>query len=387
MSKAKRVVHITTVHHPFDTRIYHKECMSLKEAGYEVYLVAPSISEGSTANNDINIIPIKKYKNRMLRMLISTFIAFKAAKKLNADYYHVHDPELLHIAKLLKNSKNVVVYDVHEDYVTSIMQKKYLPKLVRKFVASCYQFIENKLTKKIELCLAEKYYSEKYQKGTCILNYPIIGESIVNRDRDTLKSNNRLLYTGNVSEDRGAIIQARLPNIINNISVVFVGKCSIELAKKMKDIADYQDNKIELIGVNRFVERTEIDDMYRNEDWLAGLALFPPTDHYMKKELTKFFEYMSAGIPIICSDFPVWKAFIQNHKCGIAVNPFNDKEIKDAIKFMQENPEQRKEMGENGKNAVINELNWYTEEKKLIKWYDQLWLQKVSPGRKRGEEN
>ncbi|MCE7896768.1 MAG: glycosyl transferase, partial [Gammaproteobacteria bacterium PRO8] len=49
---------------------------------------------------------------------------------------------------------------------------------------------------------------------------------------------------------------------------------------------------------------SEITKAYLEGGWRWGLALFPDTPHYRDKELTKFFEYMSFRIPIICSDFP-----------------------------------------------------------------------------------
>jgi glycosyltransferase involved in cell wall biosynthesis len=369
LSSPIKVVHITTVHHPFDTRIYHKECKALKKAGFDVTLIAPE-TEG-IEKSKVKIIPLKKFKNRILRMLMTTIRAYKEAKKLKANIYHFHDPELLPIAWLLKTKNNKVIYDIHEDYVTSILQKQYLSKPVRNLLAKIYILVEKIFSRRMELCLAEKYYLEKYPNGKVILNYPIVYLDNMKKKLNNKKSLN-LLYTGNVTLDRGALIHARLPLIDNNITVYYVGKCSKEIADKIYHESAGNSNRIVLKGIDRFVEREEIDDLYKNESWLAGLALFPPTDHYMKKELTKFFEYMSNEIPIICSNFPVWSRFIEKYKCGISVDPFDDKQILEAINFLKDNPEEAKKMGENGKKAVLNELNWAKEEEKLIEWYREL---------------
>lgn len=371
MNSNKRVTHMTTVHHPYDTRIYHKECQSLQKAGYNVTLIAPH-EKGLSKKGKINIIPIKKYRNRFLRMFLSTFQAYKEACKLNAHYYHIHDPELLPVAWLLKKKNNVVIYDIHEDYKTSIMQKSYMPKPIRKLCASTYQVVEKFLSRNLELCLAEKYYKNKYPEGKCVLNYPLLNKRLINHEIDYESRENKLVYTGNVTIDRGAFIHARLPLIDPSITVHFIGKFESGLDKRMKEIAGDKNNHLIMKGVDRYVPREEIDEGYVNHSWLAGLALFPPTAHYMQKELTKFFEYMSVGIPILCSDIPAWKHFVEKYSCGIAVDPYNDKEIKHAIEFLKENPGKAKEMGNNGKRAVLSKLNWKVEEEKLINWYNEI---------------
>src|SRR5699024_12254929 len=105
--------------------------------------------------------------------------------------------------------------------------------------------------------------------------------------------------------------------------------------------------------MNQYVEKENIEKKYVIHQFLAGIALFPPTKHYMKNELTKFFQYMNAGLPIICSDFPVWKQFIETYECGIAVNPASESEIKEAIDYLRNNPDEAYRMGENGKKAVM----------------------------------
>ncbi len=224
----------------------------------------------------------------------------------------------------------------------------------------------------MQLCLAEKYYKDIYPKGVCILNYPMVNEAFINHKRSEGPSEDKLLYTGNVSYVRGALLHAKVPLIEGNVSVYFVGKCPGELAEEMYKVAGDEKDRLVIEGIDQYIEKEEIEARYLSRDWLAGVALFPPTDHYMRKELTKFFEYMNAGLPILCSNFPVWKKFVETYNCGIAVDPYNEKEIKQAISYLQDNPRQAKRMGENGKKAVLEELNWGTQEDKLITWYSQL---------------
>lgn len=180
------------------------------------------------------------------------------------------------------------------------------------------------------------------------------------------------MYTGNVSKDRGALIHAQIPHLDDRVSVHFVGKCPKNLAQQMYETAKESKSRLHIQGIDQFVEKEEIEQRYFERHWLAGLALFPPTDHYMKKELTKFFEYMSVGLPILCSNFPVWKKFIETYKCGIAVDPLNKREIQQAITYLREHPSEARQMGENGKEAVMKKLNWKTEEEKLLTWYERL---------------
>lgn len=374
MSTPNRVVHITTVHHPTDPRIYHKQCKSLARAGFDVYYIAKD-DEAMEKSEKIHHIPIKNYNNRLSRMIFGSIAAYREAKKLKANIYHFHDPELMFVGALLKRKDNIVIYDIHEDYITSILQKEYLPKFLRKVLAKLYTLVEKMFLRKMELSLAEKYYFHIYNRGKLILNYPILNEQFLEGNQKREPKEAMLLYTGNVTEDRGALIHASLPTINDQVSVHFVGRCPKNLAEKMYQKAKDQKNRLYIEGIDRFVEKETIDKRYFEQPWLAGIALFPPTEHYKQKELTKFFEYMSAGLPIICSNFPVWKEFIDTYKCGIAVDPYNSKEINEAITYLLNNPKEALQMGENGKRAVMNELNWTEEEKKLIAWYHELLLE------------
>src|SRR5690625_4523516 len=167
-------------------------------------------------------------------MIFGTIDGYKKAKRLRADIYHFHDPELMIVGWLLKKKDNVVIYDIHEEYTTSILQKGYLPRWVRTVLAKTYQWIERLFTRKMALCLAEKYYKDLYDRGKCILNYPMIQTELLEANRQSQTAKDKLLYTGNVTKDRGALFHAQLPLIDPSITVSFVGKCDRKLADEMR---------------------------------------------------------------------------------------------------------------------------------------------------------
>src|SRR5699024_7426372 len=126
----------------YDPRIYHKQCKSLENAGFDVTLIARRDPKGNDDDKTINHILLKTYKSRFRRMFFGTYDAYKKARSADADIVTFHDPELLPAAWLLKKQGKVVIYDIHEDYITSIMQKDYLSEPVKKIVASGYKLME-----------------------------------------------------------------------------------------------------------------------------------------------------------------------------------------------------------------------------------------------------
>jgi glycosyltransferase involved in cell wall biosynthesis len=81
---------------------------------------------------------------------------------------------------------------------------------------------------------------------------------------------------------------------------------------------------------------------------------------------------MSAGIPVIASDFPLWKSIVSTADCGICVNPLDTKELATAIQKLLEDDELCRRLGENGREAVQQQYNWEMESRKLIELYSEI---------------
>jgi len=122
-----RVVHLTSVHHVFDTRIFHKECKSLASAGYDVTLIAPH-TEGHLIRDGVRVKAVSSPSNRRERMTRTIWGVYQSALAEDAAVYHFHDPELMPIGALLKMHGKRVICDVHEDYSGSMSGKQWLPR-------------------------------------------------------------------------------------------------------------------------------------------------------------------------------------------------------------------------------------------------------------------
>ena len=97
-----KVVHITSVHPPFDRRIFHKQAVSLSKANHKVHLVVASNQHQSGLVNDVHIHIVKKTENRITRIFINGFRVFAKALSIRAKVYHFHDPELIPWFLILK---------------------------------------------------------------------------------------------------------------------------------------------------------------------------------------------------------------------------------------------------------------------------------------------
>ena len=74
-------------------------------------------------------------------------------------------------------------------------------------------------------------------------------------------------------------------------------------------------------------------------------------------------------LPIIASDFPIWREIITEANSGVLVNPEDIVAIRDAIKYYIDHPVEAQETGERGYRVATGKYNWRIEEKKLVDFY------------------
>jgi hypothetical protein len=76
------------------------------------------------------------------------------ALALDADLYHLHDPELLFVALALKRRGGRVVFDAHEDVPRQILSKSYLPAAARGPVAAAVGMLERFACRRLDAVVA-----------------------------------------------------------------------------------------------------------------------------------------------------------------------------------------------------------------------------------------
>ncbi len=371
MSKTiHNVVHITSVHPRYDTRIFYKECAALASHGYRVTLLVAD-GKGNEMRDGINILDVGLFQKRLQRIIRSPKRMWLEAKKLNADIYHIHDPELLPLAVKLRRNGKTVVFDAHEDVPKQILAKPYLGKLMKWIISQIFAKYEKWAARKLDAVVgATPFISEKFQKmGVCsvdVNNYPMI-EAFKQTENKQFKTKKKVCYIGGLEYVRGTYEIVQAIGLTNpEMGLAIAGKFS------QKDFEEKVKSEVSWSRVtdHGWLNRVEVSELLNNS--LAGLVTLHPVINYLDALPVKMFEYMAAGIPVIASNFPQWERIIKDEKCGLCVDPLAPNDIARAIEYLAENPSVAAEMGKNGRLAVVNKYNWGVEEKKLLKLYREL---------------
>lgn len=369
-----RICHLTSAHPSQDIRIFIKECKSLDEAGFDVHLVAPDVTEGTSDQEGVFLHSIKKGRSRITRMTGAVWRVFREAVKVKAALYHFHDPELLPVGLLLKLLGKKVVYDVHEDVPRQMMSKAYLPESLRKVLSVVFEWFENFAARRFDaIVTATPHINDRFLALGChavnINNYPLMNELKVN-DTNWNEKKRVICYIGAISNIRGVEEMVRAVGW-TDIHLLLGGKfTSVAEKANVQSLPGWE--RVEELGQ---INRLQVADVLERS--MAGLVLFHPLPNHVNAQPNKLFEYMSSGIPVIASNFPLWRDIIEVNEAGLCVDPMDPSKIAEAITFIADHPEQARAMGERGRRAVVEIYNWEKEKIKLNALYQELLEDRV----------
>ena len=362
------VVHLTTVHGALDHRIFRKECRSLARAGYAVTVIGPH--SGDARQESVSIKAIVKPPSRAIRMTQTAWHVYRTALQENADVYHFHDPELIPIALLLRARGKKVIYDVHEDYPRDIFYKSYLPHFVRRVVSSFVNTVEAAAARQFSAIVAvtpaiANRFAASNQKTVIVRNFPYAEELV---DRSAKPWNNRkpaAAYVGSVTPQRG------IAEIIRAIGMLPSSlEATLEIAGEAVPDSLQREPGWTHVRHHGVLDQSNTYELLRQVR--VGLSCQHPIPTFLDSIPVKIFEYMGAGLPIVVSDFPLWREMLKEVRCALFVDPLNPREIADAIEFLLMNSAEAEAMGRRGQAAIASQFNWNSESKTLVDLYTNL---------------
>ena len=365
----KKVCHLSSVHHRYDTRVLLKECTSLHQHGYEVHLVVAD-GKGFEDYKGIQIHDVGKPKGRLSRFFKTTKAVYEKGLELDADIYHFHDAELMPSGIKLKKKRKKVIYDSHEDLPRQLMSKHYINYFLRKPISVLIEWYEDYASKKFDFIITatphiQKRFFKLNKASLDVNNYPLLSElNTEATDWDSKK--NEVCYIGSITQIRGLEEVIDAMEHLDGIRLNLAGSFS---PQTFKDNLESRKGwgKTNFLGQ---IYREEVKRVLRESQ--VGIVTFLPFGNHTHSQPNKLFEYMAQGIPLVASNFDLWKAIIEKVDCGMCIDPSDPKAISDAIQVLLSDKAKAKQMGENGRDAVLNTFNWESEEKKLIQLYNEL---------------
>ena len=361
------ICHLASAHERNDTRIGVKMARSAIDQGLSVAFVVADDGPDEMRNGML-VVGVKRYRRRLLRMLFGPISVYRAALRLNARIYKLHDPELLLMMPFIKLfSSAKFVFDSHEDVPIQFLAKPYLNPILRRVGSLVLKGLMHVLCSRLDgVIAATPFIRDKLKKANSntidICNYPISHEmtEAANDVGDRLS----VTYIGNIGESRGIFELLKAMEYVRHpVRLELVGSFNDASAEaRARAMPGWKH-----VTYHGWVGRDEVVAALKRS--VVGIVVLRPHPNYVDALPVKMFEYMGGGVPVIASDFPLWRKIVEDADCGLLVDPLNPKEIAEAIDVFHEDKSRVAEMGRNGSKAALAKYNWGVEEGKLISFY------------------
>jgi glycosyltransferase involved in cell wall biosynthesis len=274
---------------------------------------------------------------------------------------------------VLRASGKDVIYDVHEDVPKDVFSKKYLPIWSKPLISWLADKLEILVAKHFSgLVTVTPSIAERFRpvnsRTVVVHNYPYQKEIVGAEKALPWKTRRQsVAYVGLISENRGIREMAAAMNLLPEGL-----PATLELAgpvtARLEELIDRPGwERIHNLGLLDQLSAFRLLHVVR-----AGLVLYHPEPNHLEAMPLKIFEYMGAGLPVIASDFPLWRRILGDSGCGILVNPLDPQSIAEAIEYILKHPHEAEEMGRRGQAAVVEHYNWEAQAAKLVSLYSGL---------------
>lgn len=361
-----RVVHVSSAHPAGDPRIFEKMCTSLSRAGYDVRLIA---TEEAPAGTPFPVVAYQRSGRRLVRMSLGVARAVFRAIRMRPSVVHLHDPELIPSVALFRLFGIKVVFDSHEHIAASMTNKQYLPRavrgVVRRMTGLLVSFVDRAASGIVTAtpAIADDFHNPR---RAVIQNSPILDQWT--EVADEVRPPGHLVFIGCLSEVRGAF---QMLDAIERLGathgahLTIAGDISDDLLARLQAHAGWRYT--DYVGM---LDRSELAELLARST--VGVVLFLPEPNHIYSQPTKMFEYMAAGVPVLASDYPLWRELVVTSGVGVVTNPLDVDSIVSAAASLLDSPVESAKMGRRGRELVETTRNWAVEAEHLIAFYDDL---------------
>jgi glycosyltransferase involved in cell wall biosynthesis len=369
---------LSSVHIALDNRVFYREARSLQRGGYDVTLIA--VHPRDEIKDGVRIIGLP-WVPRWQRPLLWLQV-LRRALQTRADVYHFHDPELLFVTPWLRLlTGKPTIYDVHEVYADFIRVKDYMPAWVRYPAAWLFRWLEPLLARlQSALIFADDQIAADFETvdrpKTTLFNFP--ARSFIERGIEATRHVNRrepvILHLGGHERNRGTRLMVEAFHQVHRClpaaQLLLVGHfMPPELEQEVReDIA--QRGIAQAVTIVGRVPFEQIGGHLKRAS--VGWVPWQPVPKNKKNIPTKLFEYMTYGLPVVSSDLPSTRPFVENGRNGYRVTADMPEAHADKFVELLRHPPRAKEMGKRGQELVRKQYNWGKMEERLLALYREL---------------
>lgn len=354
MKAGVRILVVTVVHHPEDSRIRHRQINALLNAGWQVTYAAPFTRYGlpvASAYIGLTQIDLPRAAGRRRMRAWRAARAVLRTHGLRHDLILIHDPELL--TALPRRGLPPVVWDVHEDTAAALSLKPWLPRPLRPVVSWTFERLERLAERRVHLILAEHAYRKRFRHEHLVVpNLNSVPAIVPPPDQP------RAVYVGSITRARGAGELVEAARIVHDkthgaMKLVLIGPAAGDVEGRLTAAVD--EGILDWLGF-----RPSDEAMALLDGSMAGLSLLHDEPNYRVSLPTKVVEYMAHGVPVVTTPLPLARELLAETGCGVVV-PFRDPEAAaEAILDLWADTDRRHRMGEAGYQAARERFDWTT---------------------------
>jgi glycosyltransferase involved in cell wall biosynthesis len=353
------VLIVTCAHRGDDARIVHRQARSLLAAGHRVTLVAPPSPDAADDPPGLVRRPVPRAAGR--RRLRAWRAVRAAVRHLDGTYdlLLLHDPELVPL--LARRRRAPVVWDVHEDFVASVADRRWIPRWVRPGVARAVRLLECSAQRRCHLILAEDAYAERLGDAPVVPNSTWVPAEPAPLDPHVPP---RVVYVGRLSAGRGAAELVEVGRRLHGrAEVVLIGDADADVRAEL-EVAEAAG----WVTWHRYLANPEA--MRSVDGAVAGLALLHDEANYRHSRPTKVVEYLAHGVPVVTTPLPLAAEVVEASGGGVVV-PFGDvASVADAVVAAVDrwlaDPAERDRAGRAGHAYVREHFGWQADGARFV---------------------